>query len=574
MQIPSSFRAAISCVALVLSFATGCDFEAQAADSTAAKGFWSPSSAKSFRGVQVDSLRAAIARRLATPRLGVLPRDTWRHVRTLYKVEGGSALWLGPRGFDRVRARVVIDAIATAGDHALRLEPYPLEPVRQALATLRASRRPTADQLADADVSVTALYVSLGEDLLTGQIMPSTVAQSWHIGRGEDQVDSTLTRTLKSANFAQALASLRPLDAGYDSLRRELVHYRALVHDGGWPLVPEGKNVAPRDSDSAERLTALRERLRVEGILAAGDRAPSATTTGRGRAVYDTALAGAVARFQERHAIVVDSILGKETVTSLNVPAEYRLGQIAANLERYRWLPHSFGMRYILVNVPEFQLRAFDGGKEALKMKVIVGADFENRATPVFSDSMEYVVFRPYWLVPDSIAAKEIWPKVDRDHGYLERNDYETFSENGEQHVRQKPGAKNALGLAKFMFPNEFNIYLHDTSESELFEKDVRAFSHGCIRVEHPDRLAQFVLGWSADSVHRQMDEGRDNHTVKLPQKIPVFIVYFTAYVRGAKLYFGNDLYDRDEAMVRAVGGGVAPSTEQLQALSAIRKLL
>ena len=194
-------------------------------------------------------------------------------------------------------------------------------------------------------------------------------------------------------------------------------------------------------------------------------------------------------------------MLGPETLKSLNLPATYRLGQIAANLERFRWLPRNFGSRYVYVNVPAFRLEAYDNNKKALEMKVIVGQDYEDKATPVFADSMEFVVFRPYWNVPPGIAEKEIFPKGS---AYLASNDMETYSEGGATRVRQRPGPKNALGLVKFLFPNDFNIYFHDTPNDELFKKDVRAFSHGCIRLEHPEQMAEYALGWAPTKLKTQ----------------------------------------------------------------------
>jgi murein L,D-transpeptidase YcbB/YkuD len=216
---------------------------------------------------------------------------------------------------------------------------------------------------------------------------------------------------------------MRPQDEGYEALRRELGRMRQIVASGGWPQVPSGRALKAGQSDSPARIDALRQRLRVEGFLsdsgapvaAAADSTktapasdssatPSTRTPKNGGAVYDKALSAAVEAFQAHHGINVDGMLGEETVNAMNVPAEYRAGQIAANLERYRWLPRSLGTRYILVNVPEFKLQAYDSGQKQLEMKVIVGAEYEDRATPVFSDSMEFVIFRPYWNVTDQIA--------------------------------------------------------------------------------------------------------------------------------------------------------------------------
>jgi murein L,D-transpeptidase YcbB/YkuD len=325
----------------------------------------------------------------------------------------------------------------------------------------------------------------------------------------------------------------------------------------------------PGDSAAADRLAAVRERLRLEGLVTTRARG-----TGGPRGTYDAELAGAVAGFQARHGIVVDSILGGETLTSLNVPARERLGQIAANLERYRWLPRDLGSTYILVNVPAFRLQAFRDGKEALTMKVIVGAEYQDRATPVFSDSMQYVVFRPYWNVTDRIAAEEYWPKVEQDPSWLERNGYEVVTSEGKQRIRQRPGTQNALGLVKFMFPNDFAIYLHDTPNDELFDEDIRAFSHGCIRLERPGELAQFVLGWPADSVRGAMEGEKDEFRVDLPERMPVYILYFTTYLKEGELYFGNDLYNRDDALVKAMASGAVPSPAGTASLARLRKLV
>ena len=526
---------------------------------------WSPPNPATIAGVPNATVRSAIESRINGAAPKSIGEDSWRHVRAIYRNYGGAPLWLTDDGVDEKRFNALNQALAAADSDALRTDVYPTAELRQAVEALR-DKNATAEQLAAADVLLTTTYAAIGEDLLTGQVNPRAFSQSWFIDPKEEEVDSTLARSLRDAQLDRSIARMRPQDPGYEALRRELGRYRDLAAKGEWPQVPKGRALKPGESDAPARLTALVARLRAEGQLdrdltlapATDSGAAAKRDTAAGRVVYAPELAGAVARFQAEHGIVVDSVLGPETVTSLNLPVQYRLGQIAANLERFRWLPRTLGSRYILVNVPAFQLQAFDNGKPALEMKVIVGAEYEDRATPVFSDSMQYVIFRPYWNVPDSIAIKEIYPKLEQDASYMERNSYEFATIDGKRRVRQKPGDKNSLGLIKFMFPNDFNIYLHDTPEGELFAKDVRAFSHGCIRLEHPDQLAQFVLGWSADSVRSQMERGRDDHRVNLAQKVPVYIVYFTTYVKNDQLFFGNDLYSRDDALVKAVADGAA----------------
>ncbi|MFL5529995.1 MAG: murein L,D-transpeptidase, partial [Gemmatimonadaceae bacterium] len=349
------------------------------------------------------------------------------------------------------------------------------------------------------------------------------------------------------------------------------------VARGGWqPVAAVDDNLKPGANAKLATLTALRNRLAAEGIKVSDSVATGATasspqaTTASSAGTYDRNLAGAVAEFQQRHGINVDSSLGKETVDAMNVPATYRLGEIAANMERYRWLPRNFGARYVFVNVPAFKLEAYDSGQKVLEMKVIVGEEYQDKATPVFADSMETVVFRPYWNVPPSIAAKEIFPKGG---AYMARENMETYREGGQVMVRQRPGPKNALGYVKFLFPNDFNIYLHDTPNHELFEKDIRAFSHGCIRVEKPTELAEWALGWPADRVEDAMRNGSNNHAVRVPHKIPVYITYFTAYTNNGQLYFGNDLYGRDDKLVTAFMPGALPSREVVNAVQALRRI-
>ena len=518
-----------------------------------------------------------------------------KRVQQLYTVYGNVPLWLESDGFNQARSKALLRAVVDANTDALRLDAYPLDDLIATVGAVRATKQPTAEQLATADVLLTYAYVSLAEDLLRGQVEPKSLEQDWHIATNREPIDSAVDRSLRDASLDSAIARMRPRDADYEALRRSLVRFRDITARGGWPTVPEGKALKPRQKDAPARLVALRERLRVEGFGAlAGDStapvtAPAGTDTATqigktavasrprgataGASVYDTELAGLVADFQSRHGIVVDSMLGAETVKSLNVPAQYRLAQIAANLERYRWMPHTLGGRYIVVNVPAFRLEAHDS-TSTLEMKVIVGEEFEGRKTPVFADSMETVVFRPYWNITPDIQAGETAPKIAADPNYMKANDLEYFKDGSDTRIRQKPGPKNSLGLVKFLFPNAFNIYLHDTPQDELFEKDVRAFSHGCIRLEKPEELAQWVLGWDAARVDSAMQQGKDNQSTKLSQKLPVYIVYATAYERDGLLYFGNDLYNRDEALVQAVMASVTPTPDVLRRLEALRKLV
>ncbi|MFL5480065.1 MAG: murein L,D-transpeptidase [Gemmatimonadaceae bacterium] len=512
--------------------------------------------------------------KLAAAKPAKIDDDQWGHTKRLYKLYGDNPLWLSSDGLHKTRTKAITDAILLANTDGMRMDDYPIGPLAQAIAALKQTKTPTADQLATADVLLTASYVALGEDLMTGQIDPRTMQQAWHVDPEEENIDSSLVRNLRYEHLDQALGTLRPTDEDYAGLSKELQNWRKIVANGGWQPVPAvSQNVKPGGSANPAALAAVRNRLAAEGIqvaAAGGSDSTAGTRAASTSGTYDRGLAGAVAVFQQRHSINVDSALGKETIDAMNVPASYRLAEIAANMERYRWLPRTFGQRYIFVNVPAFRLEAYDSGQKVLEMKVIVGQEYEDKATPVFADSMETVVFRPYWNVPPDIAAKEIFPKGS---AYMASNNMETFNQGGQTGVRQRPGPKNALGYVKFLFPNDFNIYLHDTPNHELFNKDVRAFSHGCIRLEKPDELAQWVLGWPADKVEQAMRDGPDDHSVKVPKKIPVFITYFTTYINNGQLYFGNDLYSRDDKLVPAVMTGAMPTKDIVDAVQALRRI-
>jgi murein L,D-transpeptidase YcbB/YkuD len=565
--------------------------QTQEAEGDLSQGAWSPATLTEVKGVPIATLRSAIQQRLAGKRPSVVGEEAWQHTKRLYTRFQQSPLWFEKGGLDKGRVEALTAALLQATDDGLALDEYPIGEVARSIGSARSTKQPTAEQLADADVLLTSAYAALGEDMLIGQVNPKTVGQSWHIDVRDENVDSALVRTLTKMPLDKAMAAMRPSNDGYAALQKELERFRDVVGKGGWKTIPAGKAVKRGQSDSPERLAALRTRLQMEGIevgaapaVASAD-SNGATTTNASNAsnastrrptsgaVFDAGLASAVAEFQARHGINVDSALGTETLDALNVPAEYRLGQIAANLERYRWLPRTLGERYIYVNVPAFQLTAYDKGEPVLESKVIVGQEYENKATPVFSDSMETVVFRPYWLITPSIQAKEVEPKVAADPGYLAANDMEYYKDGGQTRIRQRPGPKNALGYVKFLFPNDFNIYLHDTPNHELFDKDVRAFSHGCIRVEKPSELAQWVLGWDAGRVDQAMQEGKDNQSVRLPKKIPVYIIYATTYVKDGKLFFGNDLYHRDDQLVKAVATGAVGSPASKPGLEELRKV-
>lgn len=477
-----------------------------------------PQQVSRVAGVSAEMVQSAITARIdsESPPSWVTP-DRWKKVRALYAHYQNAPLWIESGGV-KDRASALLAALDSAPSHALRTDRYPLDSIRHVVDAKKIDSGATARDIANADVLLTAAYVGYASDMLVGQIDPRTVSQSWYIPPRPAAVDSALVHTLEDSSMSAGLEQMAPQDSEYAVLRRDYARYRDIAAQGGWPEIYAGV--------SKEE---LRTRLESEGY-----------------AVSDDSIMYALKQWQERHDLVPDAKIGKATFAALNVPAEERVEQIATNMERHRWLPRALGQRYVYVNVPSFRLDAYDSGQRALSMRVIVGADYKEKSTPVFSDVMRWVVFRPYWRPTKDIIKTEILPKIKTDTGYLRRNDMEWAREDGIRVLRQRPGPHNSLGLVKFLFPNDYNIYLHDTNEKTLFGKSVRAESHGCIRLQHPDSLAQFVLGWSGDSVQSAMELGKDNRTVSIPQKIPVYIVYFTAYARDGDLHFANDVYKRD----------------------------
>jgi murein L,D-transpeptidase YcbB/YkuD len=408
-----------------------------------------------------------------------------------------------------------------------------------------------------------------------------------------------LERFTSAGDVGEAMKQIYENRPGYHELAAALVRYREIEREGGWPAVPAGPERI--DDSDPSRIEALRARLAATGDLASGA----------------SDLDAALRAFQSRHGLEPTGALDADTLAAMNVPLAQRIGQLEVNLERQRSLPRREEPRRIVVNIPSFELRAYDGGELAFTMPVIVGKRMNQ--TPVFADKMTYVSIRPYWNVPESIAVDELLPKIAKDPAYLAAHGYEivdaegnvvdayrldgevrdTATGDGDEdpdvllasrrqrgrdegrapqlaeglaegtlRLRQKSGSGNALGLVKFMFPNEFNVYLHDTPEDHLFERTERGFSHGCIRVQDPTKLAEYVLGpdgWSRDEIVQAMqDPAVTAREVPLEQPIPVYIVYLTAWVdEEGRVQFREDVYGHDADVRAALAGTALTETER-----------
>jgi murein L,D-transpeptidase YcbB/YkuD len=410
------------------------------------------------------------------------------------------------------------------------------------------------EEAAAMDVWLTRLYMSFGSDLADGIVDLARADPTWKIERTRFDPLSELQRALADNRVAESLLQLTPATPDYLALRAVLKAYREQANSGGWPRVPANARLKPDESSPV--VPALAARLAASGDLPTTE--PSSGEPSR----YGSELQDAVKRFQRRHGLTDDGVVGPAVVAELNVPIETRIRQIELNMERWRWLPRDLGDPHILVNIPEMRLDVWDHGSTPVSMRVVVGKT--DTPTPIFNGRMTYVVLAPFWNVPADIAQKETLPAILNDPGFLARTNMEVVDNSGRAvsardidlstpdryRFRQRPGTSNALGLVKFMFPNQFNVYLHDTPADSLFSRASRSFSHGCVRVEEPDKLVQYVLRdqpeWTTDRITEAM-HAAEERVVKLKTAIPIYLGYWTARVTPDHVVqFRKDVYGID----------------------------
>lgn len=472
-------------------------------------------------------------------------------------------------GTPTTQATDLIRALNSSRDEGLSPEIYHLSEIQSLLSKLiepdlrLGSVSPSI--LAELDILLSDAFLLYATHLRAGRVDPESIHTSWMAFLPEVDLSRVLSDSLTTGRIIESLSALGPSDEGYLRLKQALQTYRTIPRET-WPKISSGPTLRPGETDA--RVALLRQLLKVTGDLEGSVNNESL--------VFDEPLEQALRRFQRRHGLKVDGVMGRQTLSQLNRPVAERVRQIEINLERWRWLPHDLGARYVLVNIADFQLNIMESGSSVLQMRVVVGSDY--RKTPVFSETMKYVVLNPYWNVPNRIAIEDKLPLIQEDPSYLKRNGYRVFTgwEGNAMEVapetiewssvnrsdfiyrlRQDPGLQNALGRIKFMFPNRFSVYLHDTPQHALFEKTVRIFSSGCIRVEKPLALAAYVLqenpDWNQEKIKAAIDMG-DNRTIFLKKTIPVHLLYWTAWVEpDGTLHFREDIYKRDELLDRAL---------------------
>jgi murein L,D-transpeptidase YcbB/YkuD len=468
-----------------------------------------------------------------------------------------------------LQAREAVQMLLTAADEGLEPQHYQATDLNQAVAQAGTGPALTPAEQARLDAALTRAMEHYLSDLSRGRVNPSQIKANFSTP-GDPAVDigAWLRTAVREQRLGPAVAQLAAQVPMAAPLRQALAQYRALIHHPAWqsPLAPLPGRKLEAGQTYAD-LPRLTQRLQALGDLAGGTPAPER---------LEGELIAALMRFQERHGLTPDGVLGPNTLQQLNITPEQRAEQIVLTLERLRWTPLRQAARMVVINVPEFVLRAYevqDGRIQVkLSMKVIVGKALDTR-TPLFDEDMRFIEFSPYWNVPRSIARHETVPHLRADPGYLARQGMEFVTADGQvvtrfapQHldavlsgawrIRQRPGPKNALGDIKFIFPNNSNIYLHHTPAPGLFERDRRDFSHGCIRVQEPVALAKFVLqddpDWPEERIRAAMASGQSS-TLRLAQPVTVLIAYSTVVAKAGRLFFYPDLYGHDRLLARAL---------------------
>jgi murein L,D-transpeptidase YcbB/YkuD len=414
----------------------------------------------------------------------------------------------------------------------------------------------TTNRLRALELKITSEFFAFADEEWSGNNEKLLQQSEWFIPKKTLDYEAILDTLLENHSKPFNV----PVYRQYELLKSYLRQYRKIELDGGWPLVTLDANIL-KSGDTTPVVRMIKKRLSVTGDYTAADSSD----------IFNAELTEGIKNFQRRCGIPEDGKIDQKVVDEMNIPVHQKIEQMIINIERCKWVPVALEGDYLIVNLPEFRMHAYEGNQYLWNMNVVIGKATDK--TVIFTGNLKYIVLNPYWNVPESIFTKEILPKLKKDPGYLESQQMEIitnqtpdvpidpFSVNWDQPeskfhayiIRQKPGPHNALGRIKFLFPNEYNIYLHDTPSKSLFERTARSFSHGCIRVADPEKLALFLLAgekeWNPASLDKAMAPGKEKYIV-LKKPVPVFIVYFTAWVdRHGKLNFRNDIYNHDAVM-------------------------
>jgi L,D-transpeptidase YcbB len=491
--------------------------------------------------------------------------DYATHAKEFYEKDGYALAWTrGGKPTQQAMGLIVI--LEKADRKGLDNKDYDGGKWMDRVNALNSAAAKDENALVDFDVALTVSGMRYASDLHLGKVDPRTLHTDFEPERNEyDLCDFLLKRVEASTDLNADFAKIEPPFEGYQRVRAALERYEQMEETEKPSTLPTvAKPVAP--GQPYADVPQLVERLKFLGDL------PATATVGADPKLYQGDAVDGVKRFQARHGLDAQGKLGSQTIAELNVPMSVRVLQLRLALERWRWLPHNFDTPPIVVNIPEFLLRGYDEHRQIIvKMPVVVGRAMRTQ-TPVMEQDMKYLIFWPYWNVPPSILRNEIVPKITKDRGYIQKNQFEVTTYGGDVvtdgeisddvlaqlkagklTVRQKPGPKNALGLIKFIFPNDNNVYLHSTPSQAAFSETRRDFSHGCVRVEDPAALAVYVLryntGWTREKVDAAF-QAEKQQQVNLVRQIPVLIVYGTAISpEDGQVHFFDDIYGYDKRL-------------------------
>jgi murein L,D-transpeptidase YcbB/YkuD len=520
-------------------------------------------------GLSSDTIAPAVAAEVETMRAQLPPAEA-SDLTNLYRFTGGRAAWLLADGNLGSSVRRAVGLLANAEADGLDPAGYDVAGIVQRLSTFPATSPAAA---AGFDVRLSAAVLRFYRHLHLGRVNPRALGLQFRAPADTHDFAALLHAALASDHVIERARELAPPFTQYQLLREQLIRYRQMAASFSGRLALED---TIRPGDAYADLATLHQLLVTLGDLPPD--LPSAEDVYDG--IYDEPMVSGVGRFQARHGLDTDGVIGRGTWAALTVPLTWRVRQIELALERLRWLPDLSGGRVIAVNIPMFRLFAWNSlpstDPPVLSMNIVVGRALRTQ-TPVFADQMEHVIFRPYWNVPASILRNELLPVIRRDPSYLTRQNMEIVQGEGDSspvlpatpaniarlgqpgvRLRQRPGPNNSLGLIKFMFPNDNSVYMHDTPATQLFARSRRDFSHGCIRVADPVELAEWVMSdlpdWPRDAILEAL-QGRSNRRVDLPEPIQVVIFYTTVIVQpeDGAVHFADDIYGHDASLDKAM---------------------
>ncbi len=487
-------------------------------------------------------------------------KDIYTQLKTFYTENNLKTKWLSSKGPEKIYYSFT-NILDHCDKFALNPKDYDYEHLNAEILQSYAAKENKAEKLHQLDIKISALYFLFVQDLSTGRISnPGNRENIWIRDQNKD-FQENINALLSAKNGSKLIKNtedLKPDFSQYTLLQEALFQYKNLDKEYGNSLFTINNVDKIEVGQSNTEIPKIRRRL------AATDK--KLFPISKDSLLYDTELAEAVHRFQDRHGLLEDGVIGANTIKQMNVSFSEKIEYIKLNMERYRWQYNPDYDHYLTVNIPEYKLRIYEKGKEKLQMRVVVGKTYTS--TPVFNDTLQYIVFSPTWVIPKSIIVGEMIPKLrENPHHYSNRDfvfyrkqeEFDPSTENwnnpmlnlDDYMVIQKPGTDNALGLVKFIFPNHMSIYLHDTPSDHLFNRTNRAFSHGCIRVEEPSVLAKYLLkennGWNNKKVVESMFLESPKQ-VNLEKPYPVIITYFTAWVDdNGEVNFREDIYGHDK---------------------------